>query len=137
MRAPNAFSLGLDWWRRLRGATCYLRADATGGKSNSKAAAVSTPWQSANFFGDMSTKSSTENSVCPSESAQPTPLCQTKSDDTGDDPNYEHMTLDEFAIGYPTEALNPRKRPTFWPHRAEDQLLPASAADATGRKYDH
>lgn len=35
---------------------------------------------------------------------------------------YNQMTLEDFADAHPEQALNPLKKPTFWPHNPEEQL---------------
>lgn len=37
-------------------------------------------------------------------------------------PPMETMTLQEFAEYFPDDCVDPLRRPTFWPHRPEDQL---------------
>ncbi|XP_047537162.1 ATP synthase subunit d, mitochondrial-like [Vanessa atalanta] len=37
-------------------------------------------------------------------------------------PKFEDMTMETFYDVYPNEALDPVKRPTFWPHDPEEQL---------------
>ncbi|CAH2045394.1 unnamed protein product, partial [Iphiclides podalirius] len=36
-------------------------------------------------------------------------------------PKYEDMTMEMFYDIYPNDALDPVKRPTFWPHDSEEQ----------------
>lgn len=37
--------------------------------------------------------------------------------------DFEDMTLEEFRDNWPDKAIDPIKKPTFWPHTPEDQGL--------------
>lgn len=39
-----------------------------------------------------------------------------------DELDFNNMNLEEFADLFPEDALNPRDRPTFWPHDEDEQL---------------
>lgn len=175
MRVPNSYSFSLDLWRRLRGSGQLRVGGPNSSAINSSVPktgvpAETTPWLSS-FLGDivgaytattmpaMAAKAGSTCSkgtppsepkagkpICPSECAKAPPCGDKNADDEDEDPNYENMTMQEFALTNPDEALNPRRRPTFWPHRPEDQL-PADknhnrrcnkSADANaGRKSSH
>lgn len=35
---------------------------------------------------------------------------------------YDQMTMEDYKDAFPDEALDPLKKPSFWPHNPEEQL---------------